>query len=94
MVSTLPKGTDLGLCDVMSAMLSGYFIESGGSLMPAVEQYLSQYISDEKERAARSRRAVKAVTYGQYNLNELIAELNTLVKGDEKWKATKVQGIN
>ena len=92
MVSSLPKGTDLGLCDVMSAMLSGYFIESGGSLMPAVEHYLSQYIADEKERAARSRRAAKAVTYGQYNLNELIAELNNLVKGDEKWQATTVQG--
>ena len=38
MVSTLPKGTALGLCDVISAMFSGYFIESGGGIMPAVEQ--------------------------------------------------------
>lgn len=92
MVSSLPKGTDLGLCDVMSAMLSGYFIESGGGLMPAVEQYLSQYVYDEKERAARSRRAAKAVTYGQYNLNEMLGELNTIVKGSGKWKPTTVQG--
>lgn len=92
MVSSLPKGTDLGLCDMMSALLSGYFIESGGGLMPAVEQYLSQYIADEKERAARSRRAAKAVTYGQYNLHELLVELNTLVKGSGKWEPTTVQG--
>jgi hypothetical protein len=92
MVSSLPKGTDLGLCDVMSAMLSGYFIESGGGIMPAVEQYLSQYIADEQERAARSRRAAKAVTYGQYNLHELLVELNTIVKSSGKWEPTTVQG--
>ena len=78
MVSNLPKGTDLGLCDVISAMYSGYFVESGGGIMPAVDQYLSQYLPNEEERAARSRRASKAITYGQYNLNELIAELNNI----------------
>lgn len=93
MVSPLPKGTDLGLCDVISAMYSGYFIESGGGIMPAVEQYLNQYLSDdEKERAARSRRAAKAVTYGQYNLNELIEQLNQIVKGSNHWEPTRVQG--
>ena len=65
MVITLPKGTDLGLVDVMSAMFSGCFIESGGGIMPAVDHYLSVNIADEKERAARSRRATKSITYGQ-----------------------------
>ena len=55
MVATLPKGTDLGLCDVISAMFSGYFVESGGGIMPAVEHYLRAFISDEGEKAARSR---------------------------------------
>jgi len=40
--------------------------------MPAVEAYLSQKIEEENERAARSRRAAKAVTYGSYNVQELI----------------------
>jgi len=93
MVSPLPKGTDLGLCDVISALYSGYFIESGGAIMPAVEQYLNQYLPDDEiERAARSRRAAKAVTYGQYNLNELIEQLNQIVKSSNHWQPTKVQG--
>ena len=36
MVSVAPKGTALGLCDLFSAMYSGYFIESRGAVMPAV----------------------------------------------------------
>ena len=43
MVATVPKGTDLGLCDVISAMYSGYFVESGGAIMPAVDQYLNTF---------------------------------------------------
>lgn len=92
MVSTLPKGTDLGLCDVISAMFSGYFVESGGGIMPAVDQYLSAYITDEQERAARSRRAAKAVTYGQFNLEELIGEVKMIVEADGRWEATVIQG--
>ena len=92
MVTTLPKGTDLGLCDVISAMYSGYCVESGGSIMPAVEQYLRAYVTDETERAARSRRASKAITYGQYNLAELVAEVKKIVAADGRWQATMIQG--
>ena len=92
MVSTLPKGTDLGLCDVISAMYSGYFIESGGGIMPAVEQYLRGFVTDETERAARSRRAAKAITYGQYNLEELLSELKGIVAADGRWEARTIQG--
>ncbi len=92
MVSTLPKGTDLGLCDVISAMYSGYFIESGGGVTPAVEQYLRRFVADETERAARSRRAAKAITYGQYNLEELLSELKGIVAADGQWEATMIQG--
>jgi hypothetical protein len=94
MVSTVPKGTDLGLCDVISAMYSGYFVESGGSIMPAVDQYLSSFEMAEVERAARSRRAAKAITYGQYNLAELVAELKTIVTSDGRWAATRIQGYS
>ena len=92
MVSTLPKGTDLALCDVISAMYSGYFIESGGGITPAVEHYLSAYIKDEKEREARSRRAAKAVTYGQYNLEELLEEVKQIVTTNGQWQPTVIQG--
>jgi len=92
MVSSLPKGTDLGLCDVVSALFSGYFIESGGGIMPAVDHYLRAAIPDEKERAARCRRAAKAVTYGQYNLDELLTELKTIVAADGQWQPTMIQG--
>ena len=92
MVSSLPKGTDLGMCDVVSALLSGYFIESGGGITPAVDHYLRAAIPDEKERAARTRRAAKAVTYGQYNLDELLTELKAIVTADGQWQPTKIQG--
>ena len=39
MVANLPKGTDLGLCDVISAMFSGYFVESGGSIVEVEVSY-------------------------------------------------------
>jgi len=92
MVSTLPKGTDLGLCDAMSAMLSGYFVESGGRIMPAVDHYLKAWVPDEQERAARSRRAAKAITYGQYNLNELIEQMKKIVQHNGQWQPTRVEG--
>ena len=46
LVAVAPKGTDLGLCDLISALFSGYFIESGGAVMPAVEAFLRQEIKD------------------------------------------------
>lgn len=92
MVTTLPKGTDLGLCDVMSAMFSGYFVESGGRIMPAIDHYLRAWIPEEQERAARSRRAAKAITYGEYNLTELIEAMKTIVSQSGQWQPTVVQG--
>ncbi len=92
MVAVAPKGTALGLCDLISAMLSGYFINSGGAVMPAVEEYLRQQIKDENERAARSRRASKALTYGQYNLKELMDKLQEIVQAEGKWKSIMAQG--
>lgn len=92
MMTVVPKGTALGLCDLISAMLSGYFIESGGAVMPAVEAYLRQEVEDEEERAARSRRAAKALTYGSYNLKELLDKLREIVEEEDNWKPIIVQG--
>ena len=92
MVSPLYKGTDLGMVDVMSAMLSGYFIESGGAITPAVDQYLLDHVPDEKEREDRTYRAIKAISYGQYNLNELIAQANRIMEESDRWKPTVIQG--
>jgi len=92
MMDVVPKGTALGLCDLISAMFSGYFIESGGAVMPAVEAFLRQEVEDEEERAARSRRAAKALTYGSYNLKELIDKLREIVEGEGVWEPMIVQG--
>lgn len=89
---TMPKGTALGMSDVMSAMMSGYFIETGGAITPAVEAYLRREIKDEKERAARTRRAAKAITYGSYNLTELMKQVSNLIEAEAKWQPTRVQG--
>ena len=68
LVSVVPKGTALGLTDLASAMFSGYFIESGGVVTPAIEAFLRQKIEVAEKRAARTRRGAKALTYGSYNL--------------------------
>lgn len=91
MMEVVPKGTALGLCDLISAMLSGYFIESGGAVMPAVEAFLRAEIKDEKERAGRSRRAAKALTYGSYNMAELLVKLGEIIEGEGLWQAIRVQ---
>lgn len=92
MVSVAPKGTALGLSDLISAMFSGYFIESGGAVTPAIEAYLRQEVSDEKERAARTRRGAKALSYGSYNMKELMEKLEDIVEEEGQWQPTVIQG--
>jgi hypothetical protein len=92
MVAVAPKGTALGLTDLISAMFSGYFIESGGAVTPAIEAFLRQEVKDEKEREARTRRGAKALTYGSYNLKELMDKLQAIVKEEGHWQPTVVQG--
>jgi len=92
MVSVVPKGTALGLSDLISAMYSGYFIESGGAVTPAIEAFLRQEVKDEKERAARARRGAKAVTYGSYNLKEMIDKVQSIVEVEGHWQPTVIQG--
>lgn len=92
MVTVAPKGTALGLSDVMSAMFSGYFIESGGAVTPAIEAFLRREIEDEQEREARTRRAAKAITYGSYNLLEMMNKLRDIVQAEGKWKPIVAQG--
>ena len=50
--------------------------------MPAVEAFLQGKIEDEEERAARSRRAANALTYGQYNLSEMLGSINECIKAN------------
>jgi len=91
-VTVAPKGTALGLSDVISAMFSGYFIESGGAVTPAIEAFLRREIKDEQEREARTRRAAKAITYGSYNLVEMMNKLRDIVQAEGKWKPIVAQG--
>lgn len=91
MVTVAPKGTALGLSDVISAMFSGYFIESGGAVTPAVEAFLRGEVKDEREREARTRRAAKAVTYGSYNLQELMNKLRDIVQAEGQWQPIRAQ---
>jgi len=91
MVAVAPKGTALGLTDLISAMFSGYFIESGGAVTPAIEAFLRQEVKNEKEREARTRRGAKALTYGSYNLKELMDKLQAIVKEEGRWQPTIIQ---
>jgi hypothetical protein len=80
LVSVVSKGTALGLSDLASAMFSGYFIESGGGVTPAIEAFLHGQIEEVEGREARTRRGAKALTYGSYNLKELMNKLQDLIK--------------
>jgi hypothetical protein len=91
-VAVAPKGTALGLCDLISAMLSGHLIESGGAVTPAVESFLRREVSNEQEREARTRRAAKALTYGSYNVKELLDKVQQIVKKEGHWQPISVQG--
>jgi len=93
LVSVVQKGTSLGLSDLATAMFSGYFIESGGAVMPAIEAFLHRQIKDAKKREARTRRGAKALTYGSYNLKELMDKLQELIKTEGIWKPTIIQGF-
>ncbi len=93
LVSVVSKGTALGLTDLANAMFSGYFIESGGAITPAIEAFLHRQIKDVKKREARTRRGAKALTYGSYNLKELMNKLQDLIKAEGLWKATIIQGF-
>ena len=93
LVSVVSKGTALGLSDLASAMFSGYFIESGGAVTPAIEAFLRQKIKAAEKRAARTRRGAKALTYGSYNLKELMDKLQDLIKAEGLWKPTVIQGF-
>lgn len=93
LVSVVSKGTALGLSDLASAMFSGYFIESGGAVTPAIEAFLHQKIEDAEEREARTRRGAKALTYGSYNLKELMSKLQEFIKAEGIWKPTIIQGF-
>lgn len=92
MVTVAPKGTALGLSDAVSAMFSGYFIETGGAVTPAIEAFLGGEIKDEKEREARTRRGAKAITYGSYNLLEMMNKVRDIVQREGKWQPIVVQG--
>ena len=92
MVSVAPKGTDLGLCDTMSAMLSGFFIEGGGAVTPSVDAFIGRSIEDKVEHAARTRRAAKAVSHGSFNINDMIEQLHQIVEKEGKWQPKRVEG--
>ena len=93
LVSVVSKGTALGLSDLADAMFSGYFIESGGAVTPAIEAFLHQQIKDREEREARTRRGAKALTYGSYNLKELMNKLQDIIKTEGIWKPTIIQNF-
>jgi len=93
LLSVVPKGTALGLSDLASAMFSGYFIESGGAVTPAIEAFLRQKIKSVEMRAARTRRGAKALTYGSYNLKELMDKQQEIIKAEGLWKPTIIQGF-
>lgn len=93
LVAVASKGTALGLSDLISAMFSGYFIESGGAVTPALEAFLRQQIKDAEEKEARTRRGAKALTYGSYNLKELMDRLQEIIKAEGIWKPTIIQGF-
>jgi len=50
------------------------------AVTPAIEAFLRQEVKEEKEREARTRRGAKAVTYGSYNLKDLIDKLQAMLR--------------
>lgn len=74
-------------------MASGHFLSNRGGVTPGVFSFLNGHIEDEAEVAARSRRSAKALTYGSYNMNEMVDQLKQIVVREGLWQPTKVEGF-
>jgi hypothetical protein len=78
-------GTNLGLLQILFALVSGRFLVSRGALVPALADC---GLTDEAVR-----RSVQALSYGRWNLPALIEAWQKCVRGERRWHPHRYGGF-
>lgn len=81
----VPVGTNLGLFHLLFALLSGHFLAARGAVFTALDQFgLPQPVL---------QRAVAALTYGSWQIEDLLCRWQHSVQQEQRWVANSYEGI-
>jgi len=83
-VIDLPLGTNLGLFHILWTLLSGRLLQSRGALIPA--------LSATGLEPATVRRAWAAFAHGAWDISQLVAALQAVVRQEGRWHAQHIGG--
>src|SRR5579863_5554488 len=78
-------GTNLGLLQIFFALVSGRFLANRGALVPALADC---GLPDEAVR-----RSVQALSYGCWNITDLIDAFHKLVGAERRWHPHRYGGF-
>jgi hypothetical protein len=78
-------GTNLGLLQIFFALVSGRFLANRGALVPALE--------DCALSADAVRRSVQALSYGCWNIQDLIDAWQKVVRAEHRWHPHRYGGF-
>jgi hypothetical protein len=84
-VQVSPVGTNLGLANLLWAMVSGAFLSSRGAIFPALQ--LSGL------SAAEIRRSWSAMRHGSWHIDELLESWGVYVARENGWRETRHEGL-
>lgn len=84
-VQVTPVGTNLGLANLLWAMVSGAFLSSRGAIFPALQLGgLS---------GAAMRRSWSAMRYGSWHIDELVETWEVYVARENAWRENRYEGV-
>jgi hypothetical protein len=84
LVSDLPIGTNLALFQLLWTVLSGRLLESRGALIPA--------LAGSGLKTGAIRRAWAALAYGAWDVIQLLARFQDLVRHEGRWQRQRLGG--
>lgn len=84
-VQVTPVGTNLGLANLLWAMVSGAFLSSRGAIFPAL--HLGGL------NAAEIRRSWSAMRHGSWNIDELVEAWGVYVASENAWCENRYEGL-
>lgn len=83
-VQVTPIGTNLGLANLMWAMMNGSFLSSRGAVFPALQSLGLD--------PAAMRRSWSALRYGSWQIDELVETWGLYVASENEWRENRYEG--
>jgi len=84
-LTDVPVGTNLGLLHLLFALLSGHFLNARGAVFPALDEFgLPKDVL---------QRAVAALTYGSWQIEDLLARWQHAVQHEQRWVPNSYEGV-